>query len=63
LAAFSDGTTTSNVSLTVGNGSGTLPATAAQAIQNAQIINSKTFATADYKSGVRLLEAGIKYNF
>ena len=63
LAAFSEGNGTQNVNLTIQNGSGALPATASQAIQNAVISNGSTFAVAAFKSGVRIIEAGVKYNF
>jgi hypothetical protein len=62
LTAFSEGTGTPNVSLTVGNGSA-MPTSANQAIQQAVITNGSTFGIAPYKSGVRILEGGVKYNF
>jgi hypothetical protein len=63
LMAFAEGNGAQNVSLSVGNGKGALPATASQAIQNAVITNGSTFGIAAYKSGVRILEAGFTYNF
>jgi hypothetical protein len=63
LYAFGEGNGPQNVSLIVGNGPGPLPSNASQAIQNAVITNGKTFGIAAYKSGVRIIEAGLKYNF
>lgn len=51
------------LSLQAGDCTGCTYTTPAQALQNATIINASTFGSTEFKTGVRIVELGFKYNF